>query len=61
MVKSTTKKKKVYKIILICSFLIVAIYVITVIYGLIKEPTNIFMVENGSLYLKDESVRVYYS
>lgn len=55
------KKKKLHKIVIVGVIIAIVIYVLTMIYRLIKEPTNIFMVENGKLYLEEDSVRLYYS
>lgn len=57
----TTKKFLNKKVVVFCFIIVVAIYIIFTIYKLIKEPTNIFVVENGKLYLEEDAVRLYNS
>ena len=58
--KDNDKKKTIYKFIIIAIILTIAIYLVTIIYELIKKPTNIFVVENGKLTLEDEATRICY-
>jgi len=59
--KENTNQKEILKIAAIAIILIIAIYIIYMIYGLIKQPTNVFVVENGKLTMEEETVRLYYS
>ena len=54
--KEKKQNKNVKKIIFYVLGVIVAIYVIYIIYLLIKEPTNVFTVEEGELYQEETSV-----
>ena len=49
-------KKNVKKSIIYITFLIVTIYLIYAVYLLIKQPTNKFTVEEGTLYLEETDV-----
>ena len=55
-----SKKKLIVSIILTVILVIIVIYGAYKIYELIKEPTNIFVVEHGSLYLEEDIVRICY-
>ena len=48
--------KNLYKYVIYIIIIIIAIYLIAMIYGLIREPTNIFVVENGKLTLEEEAI-----
>lgn len=55
--KNYPKKKKINKKLLIfVVLLIIAVYFIYVIYLLVKQPTDIFTVEEGKLYLEETNV-----
>lgn len=54
--KEKKQNKNAKKIIFYVLGSIVAIYVIYIIYLLIKEPTNVFTVEEGELYQEETSV-----
>lgn len=54
--KEKKQNKNVKKIIFYVLGVIVAIYIIYIIYLLIKEPTNVFTVEEGELYQEETSV-----
>lgn len=54
--KESISKIKVHRIVMILVVLIIAVYLVVMIYGLIKEPTNIFVVENGKLSLEEDTV-----
>lgn len=55
--KNYTKKKTINKKMLIFAvLLIIAVYFIYVIYLLVKQPTDIFTVEEGKLYLEETDV-----
>ena len=54
--KEKKQNKNVKKIVLYVLGVIVAIYIIYIIYLLIKEPTNVFTVEEGELYQEETSV-----
>ena len=58
--KNTKKKKVVVSIVLTVILVIIVIYGAYKIYELIKEPTNIFVVEYGSLRLEEDTVRICY-
>ncbi len=49
-------KKNVKKSIIYITFLIVTIYLIYAVYLLIKQPTNKFTVEEGTLYLEETDI-----
>ena len=48
------------KTITVLAILAICIYFIFVLYGLIKEPTNIFMVENRKIISKRRMRGIYY-
>ena len=54
--KEKKQNKNVKKIVFYVLGVIVAIYIIYIIYLLIKEPTNVFTVEEGELYQEETSV-----
>lgn len=54
-------RKEIIKKVLIITIAIITIYLIYMIYGLIKTPTNVFVVENGKLTMEEETMRIYYS
>ena len=59
MEKQAKKKKKINnkKVITISIILLIlAIYIIYVIYLLIKQPTNVFTIEEGNLYKEETDV-----
>ena len=49
-------KKNIKKSIIYITFLVVIIYLIYAVYLLIKQPTNKFTVEEGTLYLEETDV-----
>ena len=49
-------KKKIKKIIIIIATMLICIYLIYTIYLLIKEPTNIFTVENGKVSQEETNI-----
>lgn len=54
--KEKIEKNKLYKIVTLIVIIVISIYLISMIYALFKEPTNIFVVENGKLSLEEETV-----
>ena len=56
--KDNDKKKIVYRYVIVGIIIAIVIYLTTIIYELIKKPTNIFVVENGKLTLEDEATRI---
>lgn len=54
--KDKQQNKKIYKIFIVAIVGIIVIYLIAMIYSLIKEPTNIFVVENGKLSLEEDAI-----
>lgn len=59
--KEKFQKKKILKITSIMVIVAITIYLTVMIYGLIKEPTNVFVVENGKISLEEDAVRICYS
>ena len=57
----TKKKANIKSIIALIVILIILIYFIKNIYQLIKEPTNIFIIEQGKIELSEGVTRFYYS
>ena len=59
-IKKVDKKPKAkVGAIFVLVITVIAIYMAYIIYGLIKEPTNIFMVEYGNIYMEEEVIRIY--
>ena len=61
--KRKRKKKKVSqskKIVLYVSFAIILLYIMYASYLLVKQPTNVFTIEEGKLY-QEENIFRYYS
>ena len=58
-VRNKTKKTK-YSAVFVIFLIIIIIYAVYSIFELVKEPTNIFVVENGQISLEEETVRLYY-
>ena len=58
--KEKTKRIEIVKTLLLIVVLAILFYIIYMIYGLIKHPTNIFVVENGKLTMEEEAIRIYY-
>ena len=59
MEKQAKKKKKINNkkvIVISIILLILAIYIIYVIYLLIKQPTNVFTIEEGNLYKEETDI-----
>ena len=56
--KDNDKKKIVYRYVIVGIIIAIVIYLTTIIYELVKKPTNIFVVENGKLTLEDETTRI---
>lgn len=54
--KGELHKKNIYKIATIAIIFAIAIYIIVMICGLIIEPTNIFVVDNGKLSLEEDAI-----
>ena len=54
-------KKSIYKIIVLIIICVILCYFMYIIYLLVKQPTDIFTVEEGKLYLEESDVRIYYS
>lgn len=54
--KQKEKKKSIQKYILFVLLFIIVIYFIYIIYLLVKEPTDIFTVEKGKLYLEETDI-----
>jgi len=52
-------KKNVYKLIVLLIICVILCYFIYVIYLLVKQPTDIFTVEEGKLYLEESDIRIY--
>ena len=50
------KGLKYKKLLAIVALLIILIYVIYIVYVLIKEPTDTFTVEQGTVYLEESTV-----
>ena len=53
------QKKEIVRTVLIVTIICIAIYIVYMLYGLIKTPTNIFVVENGKLTMEEETIRIY--
>lgn len=53
--KETIQKRKIVKIFVMLVIAIIAVYMLVMTYGLIKEPTNIFVIENGKLSLEEDA------
>ena len=49
-------KKKIKKLIIILVIILICIYLIYTIYLLVKEPTNIFTVENGKVSQEETAI-----
>lgn len=56
--KITYKNKKIVKNIILVAAVCALIYIIYMIYSLIKQPTNVFVIENGKLTMEEEAVRL---
>ncbi len=54
--KENTRQKQIGRSALFVLLLIIAFYFLYVIYLLVKEPTDIFTVENGNLYLEESDI-----
>ena len=54
--KKKINKKRVLKNIIIAGIVVIAIYLIYMVFNLIKQPTNVFVVENGKLTMEEENV-----
>lgn len=54
--KEEIRKKSIYKIVTIAIIFAIAIYIIAMICGLIIEPTNIFVVDNGKISLEEDAI-----
>ena len=54
--KNTKKVKERNKILVSIILIIIIIYILYAIYLLIKEPTDVFTVEEGTLYLEETAV-----
>ena len=54
--KKKNKKKEIAKKIVLVVAVAIVIYIICTIFSLIKQPTNIFVVENGKLTMEEENV-----
>ena len=52
-------KKSTYKLVVLILILAIFSYFIYVIYLLVRQPTDIFTVEEGKLYLEESDIRIY--
>ena len=52
------RKKDMIRLAVLGLLLAFFIYVVYTIYNLIKQPTNIFVVENGTLTMEEEAIRL---
>ena len=55
---TSIRKKEIIRTVTLGLALLFVIYVVYTIYSLIKQPTNIFVVENGTLTMEEEAIRI---
>ncbi len=54
--QKTTNKKQMHKSVFFAILLIISLYFLYIIYLLVREPTDIFTIEEGKLYLEETCV-----
>ena len=52
------RRKDIIRTVVLGLIIAFIIYVVYTIYSLIKQPTNIFVVENGTLTMEEETIRL---